>query len=120
MKKRLTLRQLRYWVNRASKIALKENPLEVFEPEPGRKPLSFYASKRKAAKLQRTPKWANHKVIAAIFFESDRRSRLTGIRHHVDHILPFQGRTVSGLHVETNLQILTAAENVRKGNRLDC
>lgn len=73
--------------------------------------------KRQCAKLQRTPSWADHNAITKIYEESARLTEETGILHHVDHDIPLQGEFVSGLHCETNLVILTAADNLSKGNK---
>jgi 5-methylcytosine-specific restriction endonuclease McrA len=76
--------------------------------------------RRQAAQLQRTPPWlakSHHLAIAAIYQESIDLSQLLGEWHEVDHIVPLQGKTVSGLHVPWNLQVLTARENRIKNNR---
>ena len=67
-------------------------------------------SKARAAKLKRTPAWADMDAIK-FFYEC----RPAGC--DVDHIIPMQGKNISGLHVETNLQWLPSVENYRKGNR---
>lgn len=77
-------------------------------------------AKRFASKRNRTPKWLTKedlKQIALIYKEAHRLTKETGIKHHVDHIIPLQGKTVSGLHVPSNLQILTAHDNVKKSNK---
>jgi hypothetical protein len=79
----------------------------------------FHANKRRAAKIQRTPPWADLDAMRAIYAEATRLSIETGIPHHVDHEIPLQGEFVSGLHVHNNLQILTASENSRKRNRYE-
>lgn len=76
----------------------------------------FHANKRRAKKLLRTPSWVDYDAIRAIYAEAFRISGETGIKHQVDHVLPLQGRLVSGLHVHTNMQILTRAANIRKSN----
>lgn len=51
--------------------------------------------------------------IRQIYKECDIISKKTGISHHVDHIIPI---SKGGIHHPTNLQILTAEENIRKSN----
>lgn len=79
----------------------------------------FHSGKRRAAKLRRTPAWADLQAIRAIYAEARRLTTVTGIPHHVDHEIPLQGELVSGLHVHNNLQILTGSENSRKKNRYE-
>lgn len=77
--------------------------------------------KRRAIKANGTLSWltADHRREMA---ETYRKARSltgeTGIVHHVDHIEPLKGKNSCGLHVPWNLQILTAEENLKKGNRL--
>lgn len=68
-------------------------------------------AKRRAAKAQRTPSWADQEKIKEIYKNCPEG-------HHVDHFYPLLGKDVSGLHVPENLRYLTAEENFRKGNKL--
>ena len=78
-------------------------------------------AKREAAKLLRTPKWLTEDdlwMIEQAYELAALRTKMFGFPWHVDHVLPLQGKTVSGLHVPTNLQVIVGIENVRKGNRV--
>lgn len=66
--------------------------------------------KRHAAKLRRTPGWADMRAIEEFYKNCPEG-------YHVDHTVPLQGEIVSGLHVLNNLQYLPAKENLSKGNR---
>lgn len=76
------------------------------------------SAKRRAAEFQRTPTWANDKDIAMFYEVADVLSR-SGVKFHVDHIVPLRGKSVSGLHVETNLQVMPWHLNLSKGNRYE-
>jgi len=79
-------------------------------------------AKRRAAKLQRTPSWLtdeDHWMFEEIYSLTKLREELTGIKWHVDHIIPLQGEIVCGLHVPTNLQVITATENLSKSNKFN-
>lgn len=75
-------------------------------------------AKRKAAKLQATPKWVNWRKVREIYRTARRIQEFTGIPMHVDHIVPLQGETVCGLHWEGNLRVIPASENIAKHNKL--
>jgi len=78
---------------------------------------AYDARKHHRRSLRLVP-WANQDAIAAVYARAQFLTASTGVEHHVDHIYPLLGRTVSGLHVVENLQVLTKIENIRKGNRL--
>lgn len=72
---------------------------------------------RIAAQLERTPKWADLKEIKKFYDTSHWITKVTGIEHHVDHIIPLRGKLVSGLHVAENLRVLPGPENLAKGSK---
>ena len=70
---------------------------------------------------QAKPKWLTDDhlfMIAEIYELRDLRSQLTGVVHHVDHIVPLRGQNCCGLHVPWNLQVIPAQDNLKKSNRL--
>lgn len=74
-------------------------------------------SKRRATKLNATPPWADLNKIAVLYKKAKELESITGLKYHVDHVVPLRGATVCGLHVWENLQILEASLNISKGNR---
>lgn len=84
---------------------------------------SIYFRKLWRGRLKRaTPKWISESdklEIKEIYELCVIATDLSGISHDVDHIIPLNGKNVCGLHVPTNLQILTSFENRSKGNRME-
>ncbi|MGE4337465.1 MAG: hypothetical protein AB7E55_16000 [Pigmentiphaga sp.] len=74
-------------------------------------------ARRRAVESRATPPWANPFFIAEAYDLAHRRTRLTGIEWHVDHVVPLQSNTVCGLHAENNLACIPAFENLSKHNR---
>ena len=84
---------------------------------------SATTAKGRAKRYNALPSWysqTHHDQIIGIYEERDRITQATGVQHEVDHILPLNGDTVSGLHIPDNLQIITRTENKQKGNKYDC
>lgn len=104
--------------DRRSKMNLrwqKENPEKA----------NALTAKRRSRKKQAIAPWADLKAIEDIYTQAFELTNNTGVPHEVDHIYPLQSKYMCGLHVETNLQILTREQNRAKGNRtwpgqLDC
>ena len=82
---------------------------------------SAWLAKYRAALLNATPPWLTLKQrleIELLYIEARQLETEDGVKRNVDHIYPLQGKTVCGLHVPWNLQILTATANRRKHNKL--
>jgi hypothetical protein len=94
-----------------------ETPNDIQDYQALRRRKPVYYTRRDDPKPRRTPAWADVNAINRIYDEARRLTATTGIRHSVDHVIPLCGRTVTGLHVATNLQIITLKENSRTGNR---
>lgn len=71
----------------------------------------------RAKKQNKYPEWADKEEIRKFYVQAVLMEKETGISYDVDHIIPLNGENVSGLHVHTNLQIVTRRENVKKRNK---
>lgn len=76
-----------------------------------------YGAEYRARKINATPKWANQEYIRIWYEVARLEEARTGRKCHVDHIVPLNSPIVCGLHVETNLCVMFAEDNIRKGNR---
>jgi hypothetical protein len=81
--------------------------------------MRFHNANYRAAKLRATVKYADINEMSKFYEEAHRLTKETGIPHEVDHIIPLQGKNVSGLHVETNMQVITESENSKKNNKFE-
>jgi hypothetical protein len=122
------------WAKRWGKIRYRQNPQASIRsailwaknnPERRKKYREQHYAENRAAYLTRAkfrkkavrramPPWlgpVHIEQIRVIYAESIARGL------HVDHIVPLQGKTVSGLHVPWNLQLLTREENRQKSNK---
>jgi hypothetical protein len=78
--------------------------------------------KRQIGKINRTPRWLSDfdkLKIKCIYSIAAMLTRENKEPWHVDHIIPLQGKNVSGLHVPSNLQFIRGKENSKKFNKFE-
>jgi len=73
--------------------------------------------RRKRAKDTATPAWSNRNKVLEVYEQARKISELTGVQHHVDHVVPLTSKLVCGLHNEFNLRVIPATDNLKKHNR---
>jgi len=81
-----------------------------------------YQIARRYALKQAAPDWDKELtrfVIKEAYELAKIRKKETGMDWHIDHIIPLRGKTISGLHVWNNVQLLPAKINLEKGNKYD-
>lgn len=109
----------RWETNNRDKVNAQQRKLRQSNP-------GYQNFKVKKSKLkEKTPPWANQDKIKEIYIKAHEKTLETGIPYTVDHIIPLTGKdiymthVVSGLHVETNLQIIPLIENMCKNCFID-
>ena len=70
----------------------------------------------------KVPHWLTESdflAIKCIYQVAAMRNANSDIRWSVDHIIPLNGKTVCGLHVPSNLQVIPLSENLSKGRKYE-
>jgi hypothetical protein len=100
----------------AHKKRVRERAYALYWQEPEKARLA------KRTKHGRMVKWAtefDEFVVREAHKLAQQRESVLGMKWHVDHIIPLQGRNVSGLHCCQNLQVIPQTINNQKKNMFD-
>jgi hypothetical protein len=73
-------------------------------------------AKRRTAEKNAMLKGNKNKKAVARIYKENTALRATGQDTHVDHIIPIRAKLACGLTCPSNLQIITAEEDLDKGN----
>ena len=82
---------------------------------------ALVAARKKVVK-RRTPAWLtdfDKLKIKCMYSIAAMLTRENKEPWHIDHIIPLQGKMVSGLHVPSNLQVMLGSENIGKKNKFE-
>lgn len=87
--------------------------------KPGVREKIMQATEERSVRMaQATPGWVDWDAVTQMYADAARLSWQTGVKHHVDHIVPIKGRNVCGLHVQNNMRVIPALLNRQKSNKL--
>jgi len=116
--KKAKLAQREWRANNPNHVGSKQAKQRYKKNNPGR--VRADTVKRVVSKLHRTPAWLtddDHWMIRQAYDLAALRTRMFGFAWHVDHVIPLQGKYVSGLHTPVNLQVIPAIANIVKANK---
>ncbi len=99
----------KYYSNPINKEKQRLYRKKYYSTKEGKAKMNAKTNKRRADKINAIVGWTNLEAIKEIYKNCPKG-------YHVDHIVPLRGVNVCGLHVENNLQYLTAKENILKSN----
>lgn len=77
--------------------------------------------KRRAQKISATVRWDEeftHFVSRQATMLAGLREKATGIKWHVDHLIPLRSKVACGFHTWANLQVIPSALNLWKANKM--
>jgi len=78
------------------------------------------SSEKRSKKKNSIPPWLTNKQKHEIYLMhvlAKALERETGIKYHVDHIIPLTNKNLCGLHVPWNLRVIPEKDNMRKNNQ---
>ena len=114
-------------IRRATKKTSLESPEEVrarvktWKQENPARVVAATTARKKHVKI-RTPKWLtdiDFKRIQNEYKLAFLLTKVTGNPWEVDHIYPLLGKTISGLHVPSNLRAIQKVDNLAKSNKFE-
>ena len=82
---------------------------------------NMWASAYRARKLKASGygnEELNELVLQEAYTVAKERTETTGVKHHVDHIIPLQGLNACGFHCWNNVQVIPWMDNLQKSNKL--
>lgn len=81
---------------------------------------TYKLAMERAKRYNAFPKWADtpreKQKILKIYIQAQLKNLTTKGRYHVDHLIPLYGHNVCGLHVASNLRVLSKRANESKSN----